>query len=112
MQIHIYTDKEVFNLFKLCALYGLYGALYGNEVFNYVHCMVHCMACMVHCMALMVHCMALLQVYMGIWTPHYIKENYSCLSLKTRRQGRAATIVITSPFRYRCTSWLPVAVLY
>ena len=22
------------NLFKLCALYGLYGALYGNEVFN------------------------------------------------------------------------------
>ena len=38
MQIHIYTDNEVFNLFKLCALYGalygLYGALYGNEVFN------------------------------------------------------------------------------
>ena len=25
--------------------------------------------------------MALLQVYMGIWTPHYIKENYSCHSL-------------------------------
>ena len=85
MQIHIYTDKEVFNLFKLCALYGalygLYGALYGNEVFNYVHCM----ACMVHCMALMVHCMALLQVYMGIWTPHYIKENYSCHSLNKGR---------------------------
>ena len=85
MQIHIYTDKEVFNLFKLCALYGalygLYGALYGNEVFNYVRCM----ACMVHCMALMVHCMALLQVYMGIWTPHYIKENYSCHSLNKGR---------------------------
>ena len=31
VQIHIYTDNEVFNLFKLCALYG---ALYGNEVFN------------------------------------------------------------------------------
>ena len=34
MQIHIYTDNEVFNLFKLCALYG---ALYGLV-------MVHCMA--------------------------------------------------------------------